>query len=1189
MLKIDKKKVYTLFALILLVTSTLLVGINLPAVALPTDNLIYLHGPSLVPIHMHGPRLTPIHMHSTIGLIDPFYPLYTSWHELYPAYCETWTFTSWEDNGNNYLDPSDQIDLTNDITEEVRWYHVDRVTVTMLLMHELSGELIYVEYKDEAWNPPLEPYPNPPILNPICTWWHEVWPVYHGVLGPGNPYHIGDWIDNGNGYLDVCDYIMFDPWPGEYWHVEDYATDLILNEKVMDPIYIEWHELYPAFCNYHVTTSWEEPIGDPFPGRLSPGDQVDMINQTSGITKWYYVDRVTFTMRVTNESDPTQEMYIEYKGSFETMYNIKTTVVNSTWHEVYPFYSSSMNITQWTDNCNGVLDACDHIEMYDLNIDFYYGWWHVEELSIDIILNEKIDDPTGIIWHELYPDCCVNDYETLGWEDNGNGLLNPCDNVTLALLPTGLTDEYHVENMTLTLNLTVNDITGTPPFTIGERIYIEYVDAIYYDWELMYYAKTHPLHTGWEVVCPTDRFSYPLTIEAWWDNCNGVLSYFDILKLQSLDGNISCLVDEVAVDITVKKAGQPPLEHDVAVTDVYSIFNWVYQGEIDPIVVTVVNEGDFTETVDVYAFYGGIQAAPKQTISLNAGDNQTLTFNWDTTGVPLGFYQISANATIPIDDDPSDNSLAGNTEEVRKPPKWFKKLPYPDYAPSGMPDFDEKQDLWGVGGVFTWCGPVSVANSLWWLDSEYESLYYPTPVPPPAISDHFPLVTSYNPTSWDDHDPLNLDFLVHNLAFLMDADGMRTLISHQGVNYIDMQTGISQYLQQQGVNPIGDCDGDGDVDDADIDIIEAAYGSIPGDSNWDMRADIVIDNWVNIFDLDTAAEHYGEKGMFYEHTEDFPEFPWIEEEIYRCEDVVLLLEFWVEVGPGEWTKFYEMPSFEAGHYVTCAGVNSTSFELLISDPWWDAAEAGWPGDVPVPHPPGHPTWFHNDTQFVSHDAYGVLNWTSPPLPPSPYGPSIEVWELVNYLQQLGYPPNYHTFIRAAVVTSPLESDIAVTDMIVCYGQTVIPQNRTRAVNITVTNEGPNPETFTLNVYWNDTNVINSTIVLLGIGETKTITLDWYPNQTRYAYYNISAYAAPLPSEFDTTDNKYVYGIVVVVWPGDVDGNKDVFLFDAVKMLVVYGVKFGSPGYNPNYDVDNDGRIFLYDAVILLSSYGYKEP
>lgn len=243
MLNIDKRKAFTLFTLTLLITSLILVGIDLPTTALPQDDLIYLDGPSLTPIHMHGPVLTPIHMHAP-AIIDLTDPIGTPFHELYPNYCETWTLTSWEDTDEfGVLDASDQIDMTNDITQEVRWYHVDRVTMTLGLWSDDYQEFIYVEYKG-----PYDPY-----IQPICTLWHEVWPVYHGVTG--FPYHIIDWMDNGNGYLDFCDYIMFEAWPGIWWHVEEYATDLILNEKVMDPIGIEWHELYPSYCNWHNLTS----------------------------------------------------------------------------------------------------------------------------------------------------------------------------------------------------------------------------------------------------------------------------------------------------------------------------------------------------------------------------------------------------------------------------------------------------------------------------------------------------------------------------------------------------------------------------------------------------------------------------------------------------------------------------------------------------------------------------------------------------------------------------------------------------------------------------------------------------------------------------------------------------------------------------------------------------------------------
>lgn len=565
-----------------------------------------------------------------------------------------------------------------------------------------------------------------------------------------------------------------------------------------------------------------------------------------------------------------------------------------------------------------------------------------------------------------------------------------------------------------------------------------------------------------------------------------------------------------------------------------------------------------------------------------------ITFHIDVNDGINGFH-------IDFVDDPPDppipppwNVTARPYEEPPDP--WYIKSPFPDYAPSGMPDFDQKQDMWGPGvGIYTWCGPVAVANSLWWFDSEYEYLYNPASPPPPAISDSFPMVTAYGP--WDDHDVRNVDPLIHNLAWLMDTDGQRTGLSHIGTGFIDMQVGISQYLQQQGINPVGDCDGDGDVDDDDMVIIEPALGSVPGAPNWNMAADVVIDNIIDIYDFDAAATNHGQVGMFYEHTEEFPDFLWIEDEIMRCEDVVLFLEFWQEIGPGEWMPLYDNPSLEAGHYVTCAGVNSTTFELLISDPYQDAYEKGaTPGRSPVPHPYPHTPGVHNDTQYVSHDAYPVLFWTEPP--PSPY-PGFPVWELLGYLETLGYDPSWHAFIRAAIATSPLEPieppDIAVTNLKICYGQTIIPQNRTHHVNVTVTNEGQTDETFTLTLHWNITNVIASTSVSLLVDETKIVTFTWDATQARYMSYTLSAHATPVPGETDIADNTYVGDTVPIVYPGDVDADKDIDIYDVVKITGVYASKYGDPQFKPNSDLDCNGKIQIYDVVICTSHYGYEEP
>ncbi|MEM3576966.1 MAG: CARDB domain-containing protein [Candidatus Bathyarchaeia archaeon] len=1028
---------------------------------------------------MHGLPLTPIHMHSTIGIIDLTNPVGFIWHELYPTYCENWHLWAWADNGNGYLDSSDQFGMTIIGSQKMHWFHVDRVTMTMKLRNTHDEE-IYVEFKG-----PYNPY-----IQPICTLWHEVWPVYHGVFGPGNPYHIVNWQDTGignTGYLGVCDWIEFGQWPGLWWHVEEYATDLILNEKVTNPIGIEWHELYPNFCNYHLTTRWEEPPEDIlFHEMLSPGDHIEMINQTSGMTKWYYVDRVTFTMRVINESDPMQEMCIEYKGPFETMYNIKTTVVNSTWHEVYPSYSASMNITSWIDNCNGVLDSCDYIEMYDLNIDFYYGWWHVEEISIDVILNEEFIAPYdityGIVWHELYPNCCVNDYYTLDWEGPGERQLSPCYNITLTLLPTGPTDKYHVENVTLTLNLTVNDVDPTMPFTVGERIYVEYLDAMY-NWKLMYYPKTNPLYTGWEVVCPTNRFGYPLTIEKWYDNCNGILSHFDILELQSPDGTMRCLVDEVALDITVKKI---------------------------------------------------------------------------TEGPP-----------------PS--------------PSWYMKPPFPDYAPSGMPDFDQRQlgtyPWWDSAQRWSHCGPVAVANSLWWLDSEFE----PNTVPPPTIIDNYPLVQAYGP--WDDHDPQNVQPLVEHLAYLMDTNGLRTGIVKLGTNVFDMQAGLTHYLSWTGVNPLGDVDGDGIVTQNDQAIVLAAWGTSPGMPGWDIRADIwpatttyppTADNVINMNDLMLVQMNMGLSGMFYEHTVMAPPWELIVDEVMRCQDVVLLIAPWYYNGV-EWYRYDE-----GAHYVTVAGLNATTWEIVLSDPINDNAEAGGPGNVPVPHvhpPPEPPYITHNKANLVSHDMYKVI------IQPCPGGPLA----IIGYPGSIVNPPGTIWQIEAAVITCPYAvyvHDVSVKNITTsktgCSPMPTVGNNFTCSVYVTVENQGDYSETFNVTAYANSTE-IGTQEITLNSGENITLTFAWDTSGFTKGNYTMWAYAWPVPSETETADNTFSDGIVYVGIPGDINGDGTIDIYDAILLSTSFGAKQGDPNWNPNADIDNTNEIDIFDAIILSTHFGETDP
>ncbi len=59
--------------------------------------------------------------------------------------------------------------------------------------------------------------------------------------------------------------------------------------------------------------------------------------------------------------------------------------------------------------------------------------------------------------------------------------------------------------------------------------------------------------------------------------------------------------------------------------------------------------------------------------------------------------------------------------------------------------------------------------------------------------------------------------------------------------------------------------------------------------------------------------------------------------------------------------------------------------------------------------------------------------------------------------------------------------------------------------------------------------------------------------------------------------------------GDIDGDGDVDLNDAVALLVAYQTAEGDEHYNPKADLAPQyGRIDLYDAVTLLAQYGQRE-
>jgi len=119
------------------------------------------------------------------------------------------------------------------------------------------------------------------------------------------------------------------------------------------------------------------------------------------------------------------------------------------------------------------------------------------------------------------------------------------------------------------------------------------------------------------------------------------------------------------------------------------------------------------------------------------------------------------------------------------PGMCWKADNWPDYAPHGMPDFDQ-HGYYTDTFTLTVDGPAASANSLWWFDSKFNAT-----IPP-----DYPLVEPYG--DWDDHDPQNVPPLILDLAERMQSDGFPDHPEDWiGTRPDDLANGIRDLLEEK--------------------------------------------------------------------------------------------------------------------------------------------------------------------------------------------------------------------------------------------------------------------------------------------------------------------------------------------------------------------------------------------------------
>ncbi len=265
---------------------------------------------------------------------------------------------------------------------------------------------------------------------------------------------------------------------------------------------------------------------------------------------------------------------------------------------------------------------------------------------------------------------------------------------------------------------------------------------------------------------------------------------------------------------------------------------------------------------------------------------------------------------------------------------WYFLPAYPNYAPQGLPDFDQKQDNWKarqgkwllIGGLWSFCAPTSLAEIFWWFDSKHEDpLGYPG-----DGNDTYPLVSNYNapgsPTPGpqsDDHNFNNVNDLetrwrhgrgakelVEKLAWYCNTNFCRYpfIRGYAGTNAKNLENGAKQWIQDAGLN-----------DQYTVESI------------WNPDFSLIVERLQNNSGIILNLLLYNSNAIFFQ-------------------------------------------TF-LGHYVAIAGIHLNG-SIALSDPFQNLAN-------PSPTPADH-----NDANIVSYDIYTV-NFTSP-------FPEKASWWIVEY-------------------------------------------------------------------------------------------------------------------------------------------------------------------------------------------------
>lgn len=141
-------------------------------------------------------------------------------------------------------------------------------------------------------------------------------------------------------------------------------------------------------------------------------------------------------------------------------------------------------------------------------------------------------------------------------------------------------------------------------------------------------------------------------------------------------------------------------------------------------------------------------------------------------------------------------------------------------------------------------------------------------------------------------------------------------------------------------------------------------------------------------------------------------------------------------------------------------------------------------------------------------------------------------------------------------------------------------------------EGDFDENVTVTLYYNGTvggGIIGAEADMLNSSQIETLTFTWNTTgiKTSHSGYNITAVADISPVVDSDPSNNILQSpskVQVRIF-GDVNGDGNVDVYDAMAASTAFGSHPGDPNWNDAADVNGDGTVDIFDVILMARNFG----